>query len=168
MLSSTQASAEPYGFKGVTLGSPISRMTANPMIECVPASAPTADHICYLGKGVSETIAGATVDSIYYFYFQNALTGITINFSEKDFEAVVKALQGKYGVPTRQGDTVKTLAGKTYENITYHWQQTGQSIEAERYSARIDKSSIRISEDGAAERVKQSREHAVKKPGSDL
>lgn len=168
MLIAIPASAEPYGFKGTVIGSPLSQIASNRMVECMPASAPTADRICFLGKGESETIAGTPVDSIFYFYFQNRLTGITINFEEKAFETVVKALQGKYGIPTRHSDAVKTLAGKSYENVTYHWQQPGQSIDAERYTARIDKSSIRISEDGAEKRIRQIREHLVKQPGSDL
>lgn len=168
LLLALPAAAESYGFKGATIGSSLSLMTSNPLIECIPSSVPTADHICFLGKGAAETIADSPVDSIFYFYFQNRLTGITISFEEKDFENVVKALQNKYGTPTRQSETVKTLAGKTYENVTYRWQQAGQSIKAERYAARIDKSSIQISDDGAELRVKQFREHAVKRSGDDL
>lgn len=168
-LFSIPAAADPYGFKGVTLGSPLSLVTDNPKLVCRPASAPTADRICYLGPGETETIAGAPVDSVYYFYFRKSLTEITIGFDETDFEAVVKALREKYGSPTRSRQTVKTLAGKSYENVTYRWQQTGQSIEALRYSARIDKSAIRISDDGAAERIKQLRtQSAGKQPKNDL
>lgn len=167
-MYSTTATAEAYGFKGAEIGSPISRTADNPKLECRQVSAPTADHICFLRQGESETIAGNPLDSIYYYYFQGRLTGITMTFEEVYFTDVVQALGQKYGQAVRDTDKIKTLGGKDYENIILRWQQAGQSIEARRYSARVDKSSVNISEDGAAQRIKQIREHSVTQPQNDL
>lgn len=160
--------AEPFGFKGVLLGSHIGQIANNPKFTCNPARTPTADRICSLGKDESETIAGGRLDSLFYFYDQSTLTGITLSLDEKHFQAMVKALEGKYGAPERTAEPVKTLSGTASENVIHTWRQPGQSIVAQRFAGRIDKSSLRISDDTAPSRIKQRREQTEKQPHRDL
>jgi hypothetical protein len=167
-LASPSASADPYGFKGVVLGSHVSQIANNPKFDCKAVTTPSADRICSLGKDETETIAGARVDSLFYFYDLSSLTGITISLPEKNFQVVVKALGDKYGAPARSMETVKTLSDKTFENTIYRWRQPGQAIEAQRYAGRVDRSTIRIVDETAPQRIKQRREQIARQPHTDL
>lgn len=162
------ALAEAYGFKGVLLGSHASQIASNPKFACHGVKTPTADRICALGKDDSETIAGVPVRSLFYFYDQATLTGITVSLEEKHFQAVIGALTQKYGVPTKDTESIKTLNGESHQNVIHRWHQPGQSIVAQRYAGRIDQSSVRISDDTAAERIRQRREAIARDPKLDL
>ena len=63
---------------------------------------------------------------------------------------------------------IKNLKGEAFENLIYTWRAKGESIVAERYSGRIDRSSVRIAEDAAAQRIRARREAATREPGKDL
>lgn len=162
------ALAEAYGFKGVLLGSHANQIASNPKFACQVVKTPTADRVCALGKDDSETIAGVPVRSLFYFYDQATLTGITVSLEEKHYQAVIDALTQKYGAPTRNVESIKTLSGESHQNIIHRWRQPGQSIVAQRYAGRIDQSSVRISDDTAAERIRQRREAIARDPKLDL
>ena len=168
LLASQTALADSYGLKGVTLGSNVSLIANNTKFECRSVNTPTSDRICSLRKDETETIAGANLNGLFYFYYQSALTGITMSLDEKHFQSVVSALREKYGTPTQRSEPIKTLAGKAYENVVYRWHQGDQSIEAERYSGQIDTSAIRITDDTAAQRIEQRRQQLAKDPQKDL
>jgi hypothetical protein len=162
------ASAGDYGFKGINLGSHVSQVATNPKYDCKAVTTPTADRICGLKKNEVETMAGVPVASVFYFYDQTVLTGINIGVEEKHFQAVVAALTGKYGAPTQAKSPIKNLKGEAFENLVYTWRAKGESIVAERYSGRIDRSSVRIAEDAAAQRIRARREAVAREPGKDL
>lgn len=168
LLLATLVQADSYGIKGVTLGSHISLIASDPKFICRPVKSPTGDRICSLGKNETETIVGAAVHSMFYYYDQTVLTGIVISLDEKHFQSVVKGFSEKYGIPVRRTETIKNLSGRSFEDQTYTWRQTGESIVAQRYSGRLDRSSIRISDEGAASRIKQKRELLEKQPLRDL
>lgn len=162
------ALAEAYGFKGILLGSHAGQIASNPKFACHVVKTPTADRVCALGKDDSETIAGVPVRSLFYFYDQATLTGITVSLEEKHFQAVIGALTQKYGAPTQAIESIKTLNGDSHQNVIHRWRQPGQSIVAQRYAGRIDQSSVRISDDTAAERIRQRREAIARDPKLDL
>lgn len=168
LLCSTSALAEPYGFKGIALGSHVGLVANNPKYDCRAVRTPTADRVCGLRKDEVETMAGAPVTTLFYFYDQTVLTGITIGLDERHFQTVVKALGERYGKAALQRETIRNLSGKDFENHTYIWRRDGQSIVAQRYSGRVDRSSVRISDDGAAERIRQRRERLQQRPQEDL
>lgn len=168
LLIATQAQAGDYGFKGINLGSHVSQVATNPKYDCKAVTTPTADRICGLKKDEVETMAGVPVASVFYFYDQTMLTGINIGLEEKHFQAVVTALTGKYGAPALAKAPIKNLKGAAFENLVYTWRAQGESIIAERYSGRIDRSSVRIAEDGAAQRIRARREAVAREPGKDL
>lgn len=168
LLLAPAAQAESYGFKGVDLGSHVSLIANNPKYDCRAVKTPTADRVCGLRKDETETMAGLPIDSIFYFYDQSALTGITIHLPEKHFQAVVSALVARYGASARTMETVKNLRGRPFENQIDTWRKEGQSMVAQRYSGRLDQSSVRISDDRAAERIKTRRDRIRQEPGSDL
>jgi len=168
LLAASLAQAEPYGFKNVALGSHLSLIANNPKFDCRPVKTPIGDRVCSLGKDETETIASVPVVSMFYFYDQSALTGITIGLEEKSFQAVVKALGDKYGVPARSTETIRNLSGSSFENRIYTWRQADQSIVAKRYSGRLDRSTIRILDETAAARIRQRRESLSKQPEQDL
>jgi hypothetical protein len=162
------AAPEKLGFKGVDLGSNLSLIASNPKYECHVVSTPIADKVCNLRAKEKETIAGAPVDSLFYFYDQNSLSGIVVNLPESHFQTVVTALSGKYGAAQLKTDVVESLKGVAFENRTYRWMLPDGSLQAERYAGRIDKSLIRFTDDSAAQRVKQRRALLAKDPRKDL
>jgi hypothetical protein len=169
LLAAMPASAtEKLGFKGVDLGSGLAQIASNPKYECHVISTPIADKVCSLRSKEKETIAGAPIDSIFYFYDQSSLTGIVVNLPEAHFQSVIEALQEKYGVPVLKTETVKSLKGVVHENRIYRWQRADASLQAERYAGRLDKSLIRMTDDAAAQRVKQQRAVVARDPRKDL
>ncbi len=168
LLLAAPAQAGDYGFKGINLGSHVSQIVGNPKYDCKSVSTPTADRVCGLKKDEVETMAGVPVASVFYFYDQTALTGISIGLEEKHFQAVVTALTGKYGTPVLAKTQIKNLKGVAFENLVYTWRAKGESIVAERYSGRLDRSLIRITEDGAVQRIRARRESVAREPGKDL
>lgn len=155
------------GFKGTDLGSPLARIASDPRHTCRAVSTPIGDTICSLRRGEAETIAGAAVVSLFYFYDASRLTGIQISVAEKDFQRVVDALGAKYGAGALAREQVKNLKGEVHENRTWRWQFPQGSLEARRYSGRLDKSVIRYTDDQAATRV-SARRAAARDPHQDL
>lgn len=96
------------------------------------------------------------------------LTGISLGLEEKHFQNVIAALTEKYGPPTLTKTPLKNLKGQTFENQTYTWHTQGETILAERYSGRLDRSALRISEDNAAQRIRAQREALAREPRKDL
>ncbi|PIV89458.1 MAG: hypothetical protein COW48_00320 [Hydrogenophilales bacterium CG17_big_fil_post_rev_8_21_14_2_50_63_12] len=159
--------ADRLSFKGVELGSPLARVASDPRHDCRAVNTPIGDTICSLRPREVETIAGAPVASLFYYYDSGVLTGIQITLAAKDFQRVVDALGGKYGPGKLSVEKVKNLNGKEFEDRTYHWQRPDGSVRAQRYAGRVDKSMIRYSDDQAVRRV-QARRTAAKDPRKDL
>ena len=159
--------AEPLGFKGVVLGSPLARVASDPRHDCRAVNTPIGDTICSLRPREAETIAGAPIAALFYFYDVGSLSGIQITIAEKDFQRVVDALAAKYGAGVLTAEKVKNLNGVTFENRTWTWQRPEGRLQAQRYSGRLDRSTIRFSDDSAASRV-QKRRATVKDPKQDL
>ena len=124
------AEAEKLGFKGVELGSNLAQIASNPKFDCRVVSTPIADKVCSLRLHEKETIAGAPIDSLFYFYDQTGLTGIVVNLDEKHFQPVVAALTEKFGSPSLKTETVKSLKGAAFENRTYRWSKPEGSLQA--------------------------------------
>ncbi len=160
--------AEGLGFKGAELGSPLARIASDPRHACRAVNTPIGDTICSLRSGEVETIAGAAVASLFYFYDASHLSGIQVTIAEKDFQRVVDALAAKYGAGSLVTERVKNLKGEAHENRTWRWKYPEGSLEAQRYAGRLDKSVIRYSDDQAAERVRQRRAAAARDPKQDL
>jgi len=157
--------AEPLGFKGHTIGASNVAITQDPRFDCRAVRTPTADQVCSLRPREQETIAGVAVTSLYYHYDRARLTGITLTLPESHFQTVTQALQAKYGPPQVQAEKVKNLKGEVYENRTLTWRQENARLEAQRYAGRLDQSLIRLSDEAAAERIRQRRSQA---PARDL
>jgi len=155
--AATAWAAEPLGFKGNTLGASSASITQDPRFDCRVVRTPTADQVCSLRPKEQETIAGAQVDSLYYFYDRARLTGITLTLPESQFQAVAQALEAKYGTPQIHSEQIKNLKGHTFENRTLTWRQGDTRLQAQRYAGRLDQSLIRFSDEAAAERIRQRR-----------
>jgi hypothetical protein len=165
---SASAESGKLGFKGVELGSNLAQIASNPKFDCRVVATPIADKVCSLKPREKETIAGAPVDSLFYFYDQTSLSGIVVNLAEKDFSPVVAALTEKFGNSSLTTETVKSLKGVAYENRSYRWSKPEGSLEAMRYAGRLDKSVIRFTDDSAASRIQQRRALLAKDPRKDL
>ena len=161
------AQADAFGFKGIDLGSPLARIASNPRHVCRAVNTPMGDTICSLRPREAETIAGAPIASLFYFYDAGGLTRIQITVGEKDFQRVVDALAAKYGAGKLSSEKVKNLSGTEFENRSYLWQHPEGSLQAQRYAGSLDRSVIRFTDDGATRRVQQRRS-AAKDPSKDL
>jgi hypothetical protein len=168
LLPAWAAHAETLGFKGVELGSPLARIASDPRHDCRAVNTPIGDTICSLRQREAETIAGAPIATLFYFYDASRLSGIQMSIAEKDFQRVVDALAAKYGAAARTTEKVKNFKGEPFENRVYHWKFPDGSLLAQRYAGRLDKSVIRYNDDGAAQRVQQRRAAAAKDPRQDL
>ncbi len=162
------AAGEKLGFKGVELGSSLTRIASNPKYDCRIVNTPIADMVCSLRPNEKETIAGAPIDLLFYFYDQSTLTGIVVSLAEKHFQPVVNALSEKFGKPNLKSDSVKSLKGDVFEDRIYRWTRPEGSLQAQRYAGRLDKSSIRFTDDTAAQRIEQRRALLAKDPRKDL
>ena len=162
------AEGEKLSFKGVELGSSLAQIASNPKYDCRVVTTPIADQVCSLRPLEKETIAGAPIDSLFYFYDQAGLTGIVINLDEKHFQPVVAALTDKFGGPSLKTEALKNLKGVTFENRIYQWAKPEGALKAERYAGRFDKSMIRLTDDSATQRVQQRRALLKKDPRKDL
>jgi len=160
--------AERFAFKGVELGSPIANVASNPRYECRTASAPAADTICGLRPREKETIAGAPVRSLFFFYYDGRLTSLTIHLEEKHFAQVVDALRGKYGDTPAKTEAIRNLKGVAFENRTYTWKTPSETLLAQRYAGRVDQSVIRYAADEAIRRIEERRAAVAKDPRRDL
>ncbi|MEW5769511.1 MAG: hypothetical protein AB1831_04020 [Pseudomonadota bacterium] len=156
---------DPLAFKGQTIGAPITAIALDPRFECRRVSTPTADQVCTLRPKEQETIAGVAVTSLYYFYDRARLTGIVIGLPEKDFQAVAQALEAKYGPAQASQEQIRNLKGERFENRTLTWRQGPAKLQAQRYAGQLDRSLIRLSDEAAAERIRQRRAQG---PGQDL
>ncbi len=162
------AAAEKLGFKGVDLGSSLGRIASNPKYDCRNVSTPIADMVCSLRPKEKETIAGAPIELLFYFYDQGTLTGIVVSLAEMHFQPVINALSEKYGKPGLKSESVKSLKGDVFEDRIYRWTRPEGSLQAQRYAGRLDKSSIRFTDDAAAQRIEQRRALVAKDPRKDL
>jgi hypothetical protein len=157
--------AEPLGFKGQSLGASNVPIAQDPRFDCRVVRTPAADQVCSLRPREQETIAGAPVTSLHYFYDRARLTGIVISLPESHFQAVTRALQAKYGKPQINVERVKNLKGDPHENLTLTWRQGNAFLEAQRYAGRLDRSLVRLRDEEAALRVEQ---RTNRRPAQDL
>lgn len=162
------AGAEPFAFKGIELGSAIVHVASNPKFECRSASAPAADTICGLRPKERETIAGAPVKSVFFFYYDGKLTSIALHVDEKHFAQVTDALRGKYGAAPVKTEAIRNLKGVAFENRTYTWKSATQSLTAQRYAGRVDQSAIRYAADELIRGIEARRAAVAKDPSKDL
>ncbi len=160
--------AEKFAYKGIELGSAIAAVASNPKYECRTASAPAADTICGLRAKEKETIAGAPVKSLFFFFYDGKLTSIAIHLEEKHFTQVAEALRGKYGNAPVQVEALRNLKGQAFENRTYTWKSPTESLLAQRYAGRLDQSAIRYSADELISRIEARRAAVAKDPSKDL
>jgi len=148
------ALAEPFAFKGVTLGDPYAR---DPRFQCHAMNTPLGDSLCSLNAHERETIAGQPVRSYFRYYHQGRLSAMVLHFDAAGFEAVTTALTAKYGPPQTAEASLKNLKGETFQNRRAHWLVDGMSMEGLRYSGRLDQSSLRLIDLGAQARMGSER-----------
>lgn len=165
LAAGTAWAAEPLGFKGQAIGAANTAITQDPRFDCRELRTPTADQVCSLRPREQETIAGVRVVSLYYFYDRARLTGITLSVPEGGFQAVAQTLEAKYGPPQARIEPVKNLNGKVFENRILTWRQGDARLEAQRYAGRLDQSLVRLTDEAAAERIRQRRSQT---PAQDL
>jgi len=136
-------------FKGLMLGAEIAPLFADARIECHPLRTAAADQVCSLRHGARETIAGAPVNSIFWYARAGRLTRILINLDARHFETVSQALVQRHGPAQEKSELIRTLDGREHRNRTLTWQRGAHRLVAERYAGQINLSRIRFIDDHA-------------------
>ena len=162
------APAERFAFKGIALGSDIAALASNPKYECRTSSAPAADTLCGLRPREKETIAGAPVRSVFFFFYGGKLTSISLYLDERHFAQVIDALRGKYGETPVRSEPIRNLKGVHFENRTYVWSTAEDRLQAQRYAGRVDQSALRYSAEALIRSIEARRAEVAKDPRKDL
>ncbi|HAM59574.1 MAG TPA: hypothetical protein DCQ64_30860 [Candidatus Rokubacteria bacterium] len=168
LASSGYAQEPPFDFKGIALGSDISSIENTSRFSCRDPQSPIADRVCSLKFGERETIAGASVEVLLLYYYSGKLETISISFSAKHFSEVAAALTEKYGAGSVKTEAVQNRMGATFENKIYSWRRDNATLEAKRYSSKLDRSSVMYRTDFAQQEFARRRGTTVKEKAKDL
>ena len=160
---------EPYDFKGIKLGSNISEIINNPHFICEELQIPIGDKMCRIESSEKETIARVPIETIYFFYFNDILSRITVDFNSDYFHKVKTALQVKYGLPKNEKvEMLENRMGALFENHIYEWENSVSIIIAEKYNETIDQSTVMYSLNSYDEEFKKRLKKDAKKGSDDL
>lgn len=157
-------------FKGLYLHQPMSELRQDRRIGCnaIPKRFPS-DEQCGNVYGLKETIAGASIESLLLLVYDGTVHKILIMTKASDFAGVQAALQEKYGAPTSNKiEPLTTRAGVTYENQSSTWLLSEGTIRIEKFSGRIDRSSVSFSSHQLDGLFKSRQEAAAKAGAKDL
>jgi hypothetical protein len=168
LLAAAAAGAESLTFKGLGLGAAISAVAGDPRYNCQAAKAPGADRICSLRPQEQETVAGAPVNAIFWFFYRGHLTSLTVHFDAQHFNQVTQALASKYGAAEISRETVRNLKGASFDNQVHTWRQGSASLVARRFTSRVDKSSLRLADADRIREIDLRREQSRAAPETDL
>lgn len=155
-------------FKGIALGSAIATIEDTGRFSCRDPRNPIADRICSLKFNERESIAGAPIRVLVLYYYSGKLETISIAFDEKHFSQVAAALSEKYGQGTLTSETVQNRMGATFENRILSWRRGQATLEAKRYSGKIDTSSVMYRSDFGLQEFARRRKTSVKNSSKDL
>ncbi len=132
-------------FKQFAIGMKFEDMPATKGIIC-PPSLQTHPRIkrCIGVAGsyrdsYKDTIAGAPIESIHFFFLDGRLARLSISFASGSAEAIAEALREKFGAFVVRSESIQTRAGVTYENLIWEWRRPDGRLKAEKYSGTIDK-----------------------------
>lgn len=155
-------------FKGIALGSAIATIEETGRFSCRDPGSPIADRICSLKFNERETIAGVPIRVLALYYYSGKLETISIAFDEKYFSQVAPALSEKYGQGTVRLEALQNRMGATFENRILSWRRGQTTLEAKRYSGKLDTSSVMYRSDFALQEFARRRKTSVKDTSKDL
>lgn len=158
----------PFDFKGIALGSDISSIENTSRFSCRDPQSPIADRVCSLKFGERETVAGAAVEVLLLYYYSGKLEIISISLDTKHFSEVTAALTEKYGAGNVKTEAVQNRMGATFENKIYSWRRDNATLEAKRYSSKLDRSSVIYRTDFALQEFARRQGTTVKEKAKDL
>jgi hypothetical protein len=102
------------------------------------------------------------------YYYAGKLETIGITFDEKHFSQVGAALEEKYGQGNLKSETLQNRMGATFENRILSWRKGEATLEAKRYSGKIDTSSVIYRSDFALQEFARRSKSSVKDSSKDL
>lgn len=135
---------EPFDFKGTKLGSHLRDLPNRLRYDCRPNITPIADAVCTLESSQQETIAGATVRSMFLYYYDNQLSSISLTIEARSMDEVVAALTGRYGQPRVDQQTVANRKDGRTTNQINTWSNDVSMIEVRSIGAGDNASSVRF------------------------
>jgi hypothetical protein len=155
-------------FKGIALGLDLATIKATNRYSCSDPKSPIGDIVCNLRYGERETIAGAPLKLLTLAFYNERLHYISVLFDEKDFSTVSSALIEKYGQTQVKSETLQNRMGATFENKIFNWARTGGSVEARRYSTKLDTSAVRWQSDSYIKEFAARRKSTTRSSAKDL
>lgn len=169
LLAAPGSAQEPsFDFKGIALGSDISFIENTSRFSCRDPQNPIADRVCSLKFGERETFASVPVEVLLLYYYSGKLEIISISFEAKHFSEVASALTEKYGQGVVKTEGVQNRMGATFENKIYSWRRGNSTLEAKRYSSKLDRSSVIYRTDFALQEFSRRQGTTVKEKAKDL
>jgi len=141
----SNAPAQGIEIKGITLGEPesaLERIYPVPGCEDVPTQFNVlGDREC---RYPHSSYGGVDVQLTYYI-FGGMIEAAYIYLKPDEFDAVIKAMQSRFGVPgSDRAEGVVTRAGVPYKNRLVSWKRGDGGIEGQRYSGTVSESVIRF------------------------
>lgn len=141
----SNAHAQGIEIKGITLGDPesaLERIYPVPGCEDVPTQFNVmGDRMC---RYPYSSYGGVEIQLTYYI-FGGTIEAAYIYLKPNEFDAVIKAMQSRFGVPSSDRiEGVVTHAGVPYKNRLVSWKRGDGGIEGQRYSGSISESNIRF------------------------
>jgi len=136
-LSAT-AQQVPFELKGLRIGMPSAEAKALfPTSMCPPIG---GAMVCSVG---TVSFGDATSARLSYVLLDNNVIDIYISLNETEFNGVVDALKSKFGMPSREENSIiQNRMGAKFENVTLSWTNGDISLTAERRNTSVDKSKV--------------------------
>jgi hypothetical protein len=131
--------AAPADINGVAFGASEKDLRqVFPHAQCAHSG---GDHSCAV---VANYLSAK--GTINYHLRNDRVVSVDIIFSPDDFDRVAKSMTERFGKPEQlKHGALVTPTGLTYENLQVNWHLPGMAISAQRFSGRIDESSVKYS-----------------------
>lgn len=169
-LCAAAQSVAPFDFKGIQIGMDRAAVTALTPIQCT-TDTPNADgQLHCFGRGdLARTIAGAKLRSLFLVFDEGTLSDIIANFSSDDADAVLTALQSKYGKPDSSlTSDFTTRIGTHYENLRVTWKSGEYRMTYRRFTDSINNSAVSYTSETALRRFMERTDRQKAERAKDL
>jgi hypothetical protein len=100
--------------------------------------------------------------------YYGKLESIAITFHPKFFTEVAAALVEKYGSGSVTTKTLQNRMGASFENKIYSWRRNDATLEARRYTSKLDTSSVTYATDFSLQEFARRRGTSVKEKSKDM
>ena len=139
---SVSAADQPPAYKGIELGSGISKIIQDKRFICKRTDSPVAEQSCRLLAGYTEDLYGAPLSTLTLNYFNSKLSTMVITFESIHFKAIRDGLKQAYGPPKRSVEKYVTPKAWVFKGYIYTWKNQAFVIDAVEYFSAAGESAV--------------------------